>query len=172
MPMSIEDQARAAYEPFVAARDEAEAQRIEWGRLADFYTEDGVTIDPVWGRIEGRETIRAYCVESMAGLTSSGWWSRENWTMYEGHRVVSQWDQVVGTRSDGSEAAVPCLSILYYAGDGLFCYEYQMVNVAQIQAALRDVGWEPSAEMNAPPEHPDYDASLPPAWAHLEPARP
>ena len=169
MSTTIEDEARAAYAPFVHARDEAEAQRVAWGNLADFYTEDGVTIDPVWGRIEGRETIRAYCERSMAGLTGYGWWSRENWTMHHGHRVVSQWDQVVGTRTDGSDAAVPCLSILYYAGEGLFCYEYQMVNVAQIQAALRDVGWQPSAEMNAPPEHPDYDASLPPRWAHLEP---
>ena len=168
---TIEDEARDAYARFVHARDEAEAQRLTWDRLADFYTEDGVTIDPVWGRIEGRETIRRYCVESMAGLTEYGWWSRENWTMYEGHRVVSQWDQVVGTRADGSDAAVPCLSVLYYAGAGLFCYEYQMVNVAQIGAALRDIGWQPNADMNAPPEHPDYDTSLPPAWAHLEPLR-
>jgi hypothetical protein len=169
---TIEAQARAAYAKFVHARDEAEAERLTWDRLADFYTDDGVTIDPVWGRIEGRETIRAYCVESMAGLTGYGWWSRENWTMYEGHRVVSQWDQVVGTCADGSEAAVPCLSVLYYAGDGLFCYEYQMVNVAQINAALRDAGWQPNADMHAPPEHPNYDTSLPAAWSHLAPGRP
>jgi len=167
--MPIEEEARAAYARFVAARDEAEAERLPWGDLADFYTEDGVTIDPVWGRIEGRETIRAYCEQSMSGLTGYGWWSRENWTMYEGHRVVSQWDQIVGTRPDGTHWMVPCLSILYYAGDGLFCYEYQMVNVAQISAALEGMGWQPNPDLNPPPRRPNYDASLPPRWSHLEP---
>ena len=165
---TIEAEAREAYHRFIAARDEAEAQRLAWGDLADFYTEDGVTIDPVWGRIAGREEIRAYCERSMAGLTGYGWWSRENWTMCEDHRVVSQWDQIVGTRPDGSDCGVPCLSILYYAGDGLFCYEYQLVNIAQINAALQEMGWQPNADMNPPPERPNYDASLPPRWSHLE----
>jgi len=164
---TIEQEARAAYRAFVAERDRAEAQEIPWDKLADFYTEDGVTIDPAWGRIEGRETIRAYCLESMAGLTEYGWWSRENWTMIEGHRLVSQWDQIVGTLPDGTEAGVPCASILYYAGDGLFCYEYQMVNLAQIGAALASVGWQPNADLNPPPANPNYDTSLPPRWAHL-----
>ncbi len=165
---TIEEEAREAYHRFIGARDEAEAQRLPWGDLADFYTEDGVTIDPVWGRIEGRAEIRAYCVRSMAGLTGYGWRSRENWTMYDGHRVVSQWDQIVGTRSDGTDCAVPCCSILYYAGDGLFCYEYQLVPIVQIDAALRELGWQPNSDMNAPPERPDYDTSLPARWSHLE----
>jgi hypothetical protein len=167
MSMTIEAEARAGYAKFVAARDEAEAQRLPWGALADFYTEDGVTLDPVWGRIEGREVIRAYCERSMSGLTGYGWWSRENWTMYEGHRVVSQWDQILGTKADGTHWFVPCLSILYYAGNGLFCYEYQMVNVAHIDATLREMGWQPNADLNPPPSHPNRDSSLPAAWAHL-----
>jgi ketosteroid isomerase-like protein len=165
---TIEEQARAAYAEFVGARDEAEAQRLAWGALADFYTEDGVTLDPVWGRIEGREEIRAYCERSMSGLTGYGWWSRENWTMCEGHRLVSQWDQILGTKDDGTEWMVPCASILYYAGDGLFAYEYQMVNVAHIDAVLQEMGWQPNADLNPPPRHPNRDSSLPVAWKHLE----
>jgi hypothetical protein len=83
--------------------------------------------------------------------------------------VVSQWDQVLGTKDDGTHWFVPCLSVLYYAADGLFCYEYQMVNVGHIDAVLRDMGWQPNADLNAPPEHPNRDSSLPAAWAHLEP---
>ena len=165
-----ETEIRAAYAEFVGARDEAEAERLGWGALADFYTEDGVTIDPVWGRIEGREAIRAYCIESMSGLTGYGWWSCENWTMVDGPRVVSQWDQVLGTKDDGTPWFVPCLSILYYAGDGLFCYEYQMVNIGHIGQIMQEMGWVPNADLNPPPEHPDRDASLPAAWAHLEPS--
>ena len=165
-----ETEIREAYAKFVGARDEAEAERLDWGALADFYTEDGVTIDPVWGRIEGREEIRAYCVESMSGLTGYGWWSRENWTMVDGARVVSQWDQVLGTKDDGTPWFVPCLSILYYASDGLFCYEYQMVNIGHIGQIMQEMGWVPNADLNPPPEHPNRDASLPAAWAHLEPS--
>jgi hypothetical protein len=168
MSKPIEDEARAAYARFVAARDEAEEQRLPWGKLADFYTEDGVTIDPVWGRIEGRENLRTYCERSMSGLTGYGWWSQEKWTMFEGHRVVSQWDQILGTKPDGTHWIVPGLSILYYAGDGLFCYEYQMINVMHIGATLNEMGWTPNADLNPPPDHPNRDFSLPLAWSYLE----
>jgi len=169
MRTEFENEVWAAYDKFVGARDEAEAMRIPWSALADYYTEDGVTIDPVWGRIEGHEALRAYCTESMAGLTEYGWWSRENWRMIDGARVVSQWDQILGTKEDGSHWIVPGLSILYYAGDGLFSYEYQMINVGHIDAVLKEMAWVPNAELNPPPENPNRDWSLPAAWAHLEP---
>jgi hypothetical protein len=112
-----EREALEVYRRFTALRDEAEAGRVPWTRLADFYTEDGVTIDPIWGRIEGREHIRAYCERSMAGLTGYGWWSRENWTTCEGPRVVSQWDQLARDDCTGSSRALDP----YSRGDGLFC---------------------------------------------------
>jgi ketosteroid isomerase-like protein len=172
VPTELEREARDAYRRFIAMRDEAEAGRVPWRTLADFYTEDGVTIDPIWGRIEGRAKIAAYCEQSMAGLTGYGWWSRENWTMHEGPRVVSQWDQILGTRDDGTHWIVPGLSILYYAGKGLFCYEHQMVNIAHIHETMKAMKWQPNAALNAPPPNPDRDLSLPRAWAHLEPHRP
>jgi hypothetical protein len=168
---ALEREAREVYRRFIALREEAEAGRTPWVRLADFYTEDGVTIDPIWGRIEGRANIRAYCEQSMAGLTGYGWWSRENWTMCDGARMVSQWDQILGTRDDGTHWFVAGLSILYYAGDGLFCYEHQMVNIAHIDETMKAMNWKPNAALNAPPRHPNRDISLPRAWAHLEPNR-
>ena len=47
--------------------------------------------------------------------------------MAEGHRLVSQWDQILGEKPDGSPHAVAGLSILYYVGDGLFCYSHDML---------------------------------------------
>ena len=172
MPSAIEREARDVYPRLIALREEAEAGRQPWHTLADYFTEDAVQIDPVWGRIEGRENIRAYCVKSMAGLTGYGWWSRENWTMYDGPRVVSQWDQILGTRDDGTHWMVAGLSILYYAGEGLFCYEHQMVNVGHIAETMKAMNWKPNTELNAPPPHPNRDISLPRAWAHLETSRP
>ena len=59
--------------------------------------------------------------------------------------------------------------IVSYASDGLFCYEYQMVNIGHIGQIMQEMGWVPNADLNPPPEHPNRDASLPAAWAHLEP---
>jgi len=42
-------------------------------------------------------------------------------------RLVSQWDQILGTKEDGTHWMVPGLSILYYAGNGLFCYSHAML---------------------------------------------
>ncbi len=103
----------------------------------------------------------------MAGLTGHGWSTPERWTMADGHRVVSQWDQILGHREDGTPWLVPGLSILYYAGDGLFCYSYDMLNMTHIGQTMKAMGWKATADFSRPPREPNRDASLPRAWAHL-----
>ena len=167
MADAIEKEATETYGRFVALRDEIDAGRRPWSALAEFFTDDAVYIDPAWGRVEGRQRIGEFFERSMAGLTGNGWSSPENWTMAEGPRVVSQWDQVLGQRPDGTPWRVPGLSILYYAGDGRFCYSLDLLNMVQVGEALRAIGWRPPAEFNAPPREPNRDVSLPRAWAHL-----
>ncbi|MFO0688048.1 MAG: nuclear transport factor 2 family protein [Myxococcota bacterium] len=175
MPTPLEAEAIARYREFVAARDEVDAGKRSWASLGDFFTEDAVYIDPAWGRIEGREAIRDFMEKSMAGLTGYGWSTPENWIMAEGPRVVSQWDQVLGNDAEGRPWVVPGLSILYYAGkhagQGLFCYSHDMLNMTHIGQTMRDMGWRPPKEFNMPPRKPVRDVSLPKAWAHLDPSR-
>ena len=168
---SIEKEALETYERFVALRDEIDVGVKPWSVLADFFTEDAVYIDPAWGRVEGREAIRNFFEESMAGLTGNGWSTPENWIVVDGHRVVSQWDQILGHREDGTPWLVPGLSILYYVGDGLFCYSHDMLNMTHIGQTMRAMEWKPPSEFNMPPRHPNRDISLPAAWAHLEKSR-
>ena len=172
MPDAIEREARQTYERLVAVRDEIDAGKKPWSVLADFFTEDAAYIDPAWGRIEGREAIREFFVKSMAGLTGHGWSTPENWIMVDGPRVVSQWDQVLGSGPDGEPRFVAGLSILYYAGNGLFCYSHDMLNMAHVFEVMKAIGWKPTAEMNVPPRQPNRDVSLPEAWQHLEAKRP
>ena len=167
MPDPIAAEALKTYERFVATRDEIDAGSKPWSALADYFTEDAAYIDPAWGRIEGREAIRDFFEASMAGLTGHGWSTPENWTMAQGHRLVSQWDQVLGHREDGTPWMVPGLSILYYAGDQLFCYSHDMLNMTHIGQTMRDMGWKPPKGFNLPPRQPNRDVSLPPAWVHL-----
>ena len=167
MPTPAEQEALDTYARFVAMRDEVDRGDREWPDLADFFTEDAAYIDPAWGRIEGREGIRTFFQESMAGLTGYGWMTPENWTMAQGHRLVSQWDQVMGEKEDGSPWMVPGLSILYYAGEGLFCYSHDMLNMTHVGETLKAMQWKPPGSFNMPPRKPNRDVSLPPAWAHL-----
>lgn len=167
MPTPIEQQARETYERFVATRNEIDRGAKSWSELADFFTEDAAYIDPAWGRIEGREAIRGFFVESMTGLTGHGWSTPENWTMTQGHRLVSQWDQILGEKEDGTPWFVSGLSILYYAGNGLFCYSHDMLNMTHIGQTMRAMNWKPPEKFNRPPRDPNRDVSLPPAWTHL-----
>jgi ketosteroid isomerase-like protein len=155
------------YERFVAQRDEIDAGRQTWSSLADFFTEDAAYIDPAWGRIDGREAIRDFFERSMAGLTGHGWSTPENWTMVDGARLVSQWDQILGHQEDGTPWLVSGLSILYYVGEGLFCYSHDMLNMTHVGQVMRDMEWRPPAEFNMPPRKPNRDVSLPSAWEHL-----
>ena len=167
MTDSIATEALQTYARFVATRNEIDEGTKSWSVLADYFTEDAAYIDPAWGRIDGREAIRDFFEASMAGLTGHGWSTPENWTMAQSARLVSQWDQVLGHREDGTPWMVPGLSILYYAGDGLFCYSHDMLNMTHIGQTMRDMGWKPPASFNRPPREPNRDVSLPAAWAHL-----
>jgi ketosteroid isomerase-like protein len=171
VPSSIEQEALDTYARFVAIREEIDIGNQSWSALADFFTEDAAYIDPAWGRVEGREAIRKFFLESMEGLTGYGWSTPENWTMVDGHRLVSQWDQILGHEQDGTPWMVPGLSILYYAGDGLFCYSHDMLNMTHIGQTMRDMAWKPPVQINMPPRQPNRDVSLPPAWSHLEKSR-
>ncbi|MAE97252.1 MAG: hypothetical protein CL910_21585 [Deltaproteobacteria bacterium] len=167
MAATIEQESLRTYERFVSVRDEIDRGDKPWSVLADFFTEDAAYIDPAWGRVEGREAIRDFFVKSMTGLTGNGWSTPENWTMAEGHRLVSQWDQVLGHQDDGTPWVVPGLSILYYAGEGLFCYSHDMLNMTHIGQTMRAMSWTPPDGFHMPPRQPNRDVSLPRAWAHL-----
>ena len=103
----------------------------------------------------------------MAGLTGHGWSTPENWTMVKGPRLVSQWDQILGHREDGTPYLVAGLSILYYAEEGLFCYSHDMLNMTHIGQTMREMSWRPPEAFNMPPRNPNRDIRLPKAWAHL-----
>ncbi len=170
---SAEQEALDTYRRFVALRERIDVGEATWDMLADFFTEDAAYIDPAWGRIEGRENIREFFVKSMQGLTGYGWCTPEHWIMVDGPRVVSQWDQILDQRENGSPWFVPGLSILYYAGDGLFCYSHDMLNMTHVGQTMKAIGWKPPASgINLPPIDPDRNVRLPEAWAHLEQKRP
>ena len=154
------DEALATYREMVEVRGRNETGELPWSALAAYFTEDAVYIDSAWGRYEGLPAITEFMTASMKGLED--WRFPEEWSMAEGDRVVAMWwNQLPGTRSDGSPYRVAGVSVLRYAGSGKFDYEYDIFNMRQVVEVINESGWRPTGPMEAPPEHPNRDASPP-----------
>jgi ketosteroid isomerase-like protein len=131
-----------------------------FGVLADFYTEDAVYIDGAWGRIEGRDAIAHWLVDSMVGLED--WKFPIEFTAIEGNDVVVKWTQIMPrTRPDGTPYRQSAYSRLIYAGKGKFSYEEDMYNMAHVLEDIEASGWTPNGSMNVPPAHPDRNFDIP-----------
>jgi len=166
MASPIEDEAREAYRRYIETRDKIDRGELPWTALEDYFTEDAVFIDPAWGRVEGMADIKEFWVKSMTGLED--WKFPEVWTQVEGRRVVTMWMQKMGKRKDGRDWECPGLSVLYYAGDGKFCYEMDLMNMTHVMEVIRDMGWTPPEGFNFPPENVERDISLPKGYEQLE----
>jgi ketosteroid isomerase-like protein len=159
MSKSLEDEVRAAFRAYVETRDRICRGELPWTALEAHFTEDAVFCDPAWGRVEGLDEIRKFWTKSMAGLED--WTFPEVWTMVEGRRVATMWIQKMGKREDGSDYECPGFSVCYYAGDGKFCYELDMLNMTHVNEVIAEMGWRPPANFNMPPRNPNRDTSLP-----------
>lgn len=157
------DEVRAAVDRYRELRRRID-QGLEpagFGALADCYTEDAVYVDAAWGRIEGREAIARWLVDSMAGLDD--WRFPVELVAVEGDDVMVKWTQILpATRPDGRPYQQSGYSRLIYAGGGRFSYEEDVYNMAQVLEDMAASGWRPTGPMNLPPEHPDRDWTPPP----------
>jgi len=144
---------REAYDRLVGTRDRAEAGACGWDALADHFTLDATFIDPAWGRVEGREAIRRFMLDSMTGL--EGWTFPREFTAVEGSHLVSGWqNRLPGLRADGSHYQALGISHLVYAGDGLFRYEQDVLNMVHVFELIRESGWKPGPGAKPPPRNP------------------
>ena len=152
----LEAEALATHEQYVATRELAMAGEVPWSALGRFFTDDAVFIDPAWGRVEGIDAILEFLDGSMAGLDD--WRFPEVWTMVDGDRIVTMFDQII-PGADGTEYRQAGISTLYYAGDGKFSYEMDLMNMAHINQDLKASQWAPKGDMNLPPREPNRDYS-------------
>ena len=137
------DEALATYKKMVAMRGQIEAGDLPWSSLAAHFTDNAVYIDSAWGRVEGLPAIKRFMVDSMVGLDD--WRFPEEWSVAIGDRVVSMWwNQLPGRRTDGSLYRVAGLSVLQYAGDGKFDYEYDVFNMQQVLEVIAESDWKPT----------------------------
>ncbi|MBJ7338218.1 nuclear transport factor 2 family protein [Mycolicibacterium sp.] len=155
-----EQRALESYRAYVAQRERCVAGEAAWSTIGQWFTDDAVFIDPAWGRVQGREEIARFFDHSMNGF--EGWSFPEEWTMVDGDRLVTfWWNRVPGTREDGAPYQAPAFSLLHYAGDGLFDYELDLMNITEVGELLAASGWLPGADMTFPGPHPDRNVTPP-----------
>ena len=153
-----ETEALESYRGYVEQRERCVAGQAPWSAIGDWFTEDAVFIDPAWGRVEGRDEIARFFDHSMAGL--EGWSFPEQWTMVDGDRLVTYWwNRLPGRRADGSRYQAPAFSVLHHAGGGLFDYELDLVNMAEVGDLLIESSWIPGAGLSVPGPRPDRDVT-------------
>jgi ketosteroid isomerase-like protein len=148
-----EPEIRDAYDRLVETRDRAEAGDCGWDALADHFTQDATFIDPAWGRVLGRDAIRRFMLDSMTGL--EGWLFPRKFTAVDGNQLISGWqNRLPGSRADGSYYEALGISHLVYAGDGLFSYEQDILNMVHVFELIRESGWKPGPGAKLPPRNP------------------
>ncbi|CAB4727113.1 MAG: nuclear transport factor 2 family protein [Actinobacteria bacterium] len=153
-----EQEALDAYRRYIDQRELCIDGTAPWSAIGAFFTDDAIFIDPAWGRVVGREQIAAFFDMSMAGL--EGWSFPEEWTTVDGDRVVTfWWNRLPGTRADGTAYQAPAFSVLHYAGDGLFDYELDLMNIVEVGELLGESGWLPPQEMSLPGPGADRDVT-------------
>lgn len=153
MPSHARAEVEAAHDRYVQTRERIEQGELGWDALADFFTEDATFVDPAWGRIEGRDAIRRFMVESMAGLEE--WSFPHEWRVIDGDLIVAGWqNRLPGTRPDGSPYQALGVSVIRYAGGGRFSSEEDVLNMVHVVELMRESGWQPNERMHLPPRQP------------------
>ena len=148
-----------SYRAYVAQRALCVRGGAPWSTIADWFTDDAVFLDPAWGRVVGREQIATFFDRSMKGL--DGWDFPEEWTMVEGDRLVSFWWNRLPGPGAAHTRQVPAFTVMHHAGDGLFDYELDVMDIAHVGELVAQTGWQPGPGATFPTEPPNRDPRPP-----------
>ena len=114
----------------------------DWNGWADLFTEDATYIEHHYGTFEGREAIRAWIQETMSTPPGNqmpefpiGWYVVDE---DRGWIVCQVWNRMADP-GDGSVHEEYNITLLKYAGDGLWSYEEDVYNPARFGAMVK--GW-------------------------------
>lgn len=151
---------QAALEHYLAVRERLDRGEGDWAEFAEMFTEDAVFVDCAWGRVEGRDAIAEMFREAMPGVDFT---FPVDFCAVNGDWIMVKWRQVLpGTRPDGRPYEQSAVSTIRYAGDGLFDYEEDLLNLVHAMEDVVESGWQPGPDFTAPPPNPNRDFTPPP----------
>ena len=124
------DEVEAAYQNFVKAGNTG-----DWSAWADLHSEDGVWVERHLGTFNGREEIRAAILKVMKPVPMMEF--PVQWHVIEGNRVVYYpWQVMPDPKGGDEDYRFGCITILEYAGDGLFSYQEDLYNPSEGQSVI------------------------------------
>ncbi|MCH5644950.1 MULTISPECIES: nuclear transport factor 2 family protein [unclassified Gordonia (in: high G+C Gram-positive bacteria)] len=113
----------------------------DWDRFADMFTEDAHYIEHALGTMRGREEIRAWIWKTMTAFPGSHMTGFPAlWHVVDAPtgRVICEVDNPMRDPGDGTHMTATNITILTYAGDGLWSIEEDVYNPLEFGiAAMR-----------------------------------
>ncbi|MFF0815355.1 nuclear transport factor 2 family protein [Rhodococcus sp. NPDC003318] len=103
----------------------------DWNLFADMFTEDAAYIEHAYGTFHGREEIRPWIVRTMGRFPGTHMTAFPAlWYTIDEQRgwVICEIDNPMCDPGDGSTHGASNLTILHYAGDGLWSCEEDVYN--------------------------------------------
>lgn len=126
MPEFSRTEVEAAFHDFIAMGDRC-AESGDWNPWADIHSEDGVWMEHHLGEQRGRDAIRKVIVDVMKPVPMM--YFPVDWFMIEGNRVSSYiWQQMPDPKGGDEIYRFGCVTILEYAGDGLWSFQEDVYN--------------------------------------------
>ncbi|GAB2972548.1 nuclear transport factor 2 family protein [Nocardioides montaniterrae] len=127
------EQAYAAFHARVATFVETG----DWSGYADLFTEDATYVEHAMGTFRGREEIRAWAVRTMTaypGNVMTGF--PLAWSVVDAptSRLICEVRNPMPDPGDGTMLEEPNITIMTYAGDGLFSCEEDVYNPLRFHA--------------------------------------
>jgi SnoaL-like domain len=131
----------------VHARVQGYVDSGDWSGFADNFTEDAEYVEHAFGTFRGRDEIRAWSVRTMTtfpGGTMTGF--PLAWQVVDAlsSRLVCEVRNLMPDPGDGTRLEEPNITIMTYAGDGLFSRAEDVYN--PLRFARMAVKWARIAE--------------------------
>jgi hypothetical protein len=112
-----------------------------WSRFADEFTEDATYVEHTYGRFSGRENIREWIVSTMNMFPGNEMPSYPTtWHAIDEEKgwVFCEVLNRMKDPGDGSIHERPTITILKYAGDGLWSYEEDAYNPMNFMVMVQE----------------------------------
>lgn len=109
----------------------AEASRTgDWNPWADQFTEDAIYVEHHFGVLRGRDRIRRWINATMQGPNADMVFPVQ-WHLIDNDLAFIYCPNRFVARDGGEPFQFICGTVLCYAGDGQWCYEEDIYNVAE-----------------------------------------
>ena len=129
-PVFTRAELAAAFETFEQTVDRA-AHTHDWDAWTEHYTEDVLYIEHAVGTMHGRDQVRTWIRRTMGAFPGSHMTSFPSlWSVIDEPtgRVICELDNPMRDPGDGTIISATNISIVTYAGDGLWCRQEDVYN--------------------------------------------